>query len=47
MMVIGIIGGGASGMAAALEASKNPNAQVTLWTSQIRMSEGEARHQYF
>ena len=36
-MVIGIIGGGASGMAAALEASKNPNAQVVLFERQARL----------
>ena len=36
-MVIGIIGGGASGMAAALEAAKNPNAQVILLERQARL----------
>ena len=36
-MVIGIIGGGASGMAAALEASKNPNTQVILFERQARL----------
>ena len=36
-MIIGIIGGGASGMAAALEAAKNPNAQVILLERQARL----------
>ena len=36
-MVIGIIGGGASGMAAALEAARNPNAQVVLFERQARL----------
>ncbi len=36
-MVIGIIGGGASGMAAALAAAENPNAQVILWERQARL----------
>ena len=36
-MVIGIIGGGASGMAAALEASKNENAQIVLFERQARL----------
>ena len=36
-MVIGIIGGGASGMAAALAASKNPNAKVLLLERQARV----------
>ena len=36
-MVVGIIGGGASGMAAALEASKNPNVQVLLFERQARL----------
>jgi len=36
-MVIGIIGGGASGMAAALEASQNPNARVVLFERQARL----------
>lgn len=36
-MNIGIIGGGASGMAAALAASENPNAQVVLFERQARL----------
>ena len=36
-MVIGIIGGGASGMAAALWASENPNAKVILFERQARV----------
>ncbi len=36
-MVIGIIGGGASGMAAALAAAENPNAQVILIERQARV----------
>ncbi len=36
-MVIGIIGAGASGMAAALAASENPNAQVLLFERQARV----------
>ncbi len=36
-MVIGIIGGGASGMAAALAAAENPNAQVILFERQARL----------
>lgn len=36
-MVIGIIGGGASGMAAALAASENPNVQVILLERQARV----------
>ena len=36
-MRIGIIGGGASGMAAALAASENPNAQVVLLERQARV----------
>jgi len=36
-MVIGIIGGGASGMAAALAASENENAQVILMERQARL----------
>lgn len=36
-MVIGIIGGGASGMAAALEAAKYQNAQVILFERQARL----------
>lgn len=36
-MVIGIIGGGASGMAAALAASENPNTQVLLFERQARL----------
>jgi len=36
-MVIGIIGGGASGMAAALAASENPKAQVLLFERQARL----------
>ena len=36
-MIIGIIGGGASGMAAALAAAENPNAQVILLERQARL----------
>lgn len=36
-MVIGIIGGGASGMAAALAASENPNARILLFERQARL----------
>ena len=36
-MVIGIIGGGASGMAAALAAAENPGAQVLLFERQARL----------
>ncbi len=36
-MVIGIIGGGASGMAAALAASENQNAQIILFERQARV----------
>jgi len=36
-MVIGIIGGGASGMAAALAAAENPNAQILLFERQARL----------
>ena len=36
-MVIGIIGGGASGMAAALSAAKNPNVQVLVFERQARV----------
>ena len=36
-MIIGIIGGGASGMAAALTAAQNPNAQVLLFERQARL----------
>ena len=36
-MVIGIIGGGASGMAAALAASENPNAEILLFERQARV----------
>ena len=36
-MIIGIIGGGASGMAAALAASENPQAQVLLFERQARV----------
>lgn len=36
-MVIGIIGGGASGMAAALAAAENPNVQVLLFERQERL----------
>ncbi len=36
-MIIGIIGGGASGMAAALAAAENPNAQVLLFERQARL----------
>ena len=36
-MVIGIIGGGASGMAAAIAAAENPNTQVVLLERQARV----------
>ena len=36
-MIVGIIGGGASGMAAALEASRNPGCQVVLFERQARL----------
>lgn len=36
-MVIGIIGGGASGMAAAIEASKNENNQIIIFERQARV----------
>ena len=36
-MVIGIIGAGASGMAAAIEAAKNDNVQVVLMERQARV----------
>ena len=36
-MIIGIIGAGASGMAAALAASENENVQVILWERQARV----------
>ena len=36
-MIIGIIGGGASGMAAALAAAENPHAQVLLFERQARL----------
>ena len=36
-MVIGVIGGGASGMAAALAAAENPNVQVVLFERQTRL----------
>ena len=36
-MIIGIIGGGASGMAAALAAAENPNARVLLFERQARL----------
>ena len=36
-MIVGIIGGGASGMAAALAAAENPNAQVILLERQARV----------
>jgi cation diffusion facilitator CzcD-associated flavoprotein CzcO len=36
-MIIGIIGGGASGMAAALAASENENNQVILFERQARL----------
>ena len=36
-MVIGIIGAGASGMAAALAAAENPDAQVILMERQARV----------
>ena len=36
-MVIGIIGGGASGMAAAISAARNPDVQVVVWERQARV----------
>lgn len=36
-MIVGIIGGGASGMAAALAAAENPNVQVVLFERQARV----------
>ena len=36
-MIIGIIGGGASGMAAAIAAAENPNAQIRLYERQSRV----------
>ncbi len=36
-MIVGIIGGGASGMAAALAAAENPNVQVILFERQARV----------
>ena len=36
-MIIGIIGGGASGMAAALAAAEHPNVQVLLFERQARL----------
>ena len=36
-MIIGIVGGGASGMAAALAAAENPNVQVLLFERQARV----------
>ena len=36
-MIIGIIGAGASGMAAALAAAENPNVQVVLMERQARV----------
>ena len=36
-MVIGIIGGGASGMTAALAAAENPNAQIIIFERQARV----------
>ena len=36
-MVIGIIGGGASGMAAAIAAAENPDAQIVLMERQARV----------
>ena len=36
-MTVGIIGGGASGMAAALAAAENPSAQVILFERQARL----------
>ena len=36
-MIIGIIGAGASGMAAALAAAQNPNVQVLLFERQARV----------
>ena len=36
-MKIGIVGGGASGMAAALAAAENPNVQVLLLERQARL----------
>ena len=37
IMIVGIIGAGASGMAAAITAAKNPNIQVTLFERQARV----------
>lgn len=37
-MIVGIIGGGASGMAAAIAASENPNVQVELFERQSRVA---------
>ena len=37
MMVVGIIGAGASGMAAALAAAENPNVSVVLMERQARV----------
>ena len=37
LMIIGIIGGGASGMAAALAAAENPDVQVVLMERQARV----------
>ena len=37
MMIVGIVGGGASGMAAALAAAENPGAQVLLFERQARL----------
>ena len=39
-MVIGIIGGGASGMAAALAAAENPDHEILLWERQARLGRG-------
>ena len=36
-MIIGIIGGGASGMAAAIAAAENPNAQIRIYERQSRV----------
>ena len=36
-MIVGVIGGGASGMAAALAAAENPNVQVILFERQARL----------
>ena len=43
-MVIGIIGGGASGMAAALAAAENPNVQVLLLGDGVFFSQTNPYH---